>query len=155
MATTPTVGIQGARGQQDGTNQPLRDLDMGEFIKLMVTELQNQDPLNPMENSEILTQISQIREIQASDNMSATLNKLLESQDAVLLGQSLTNASGMIGKKVTGTVETKIENDNGESEVKVEQVTGIVDRVSIDAGKPILHIGEKKFPLAKLLEVKA
>ena len=80
---------------------------------------------------------------------------MLESQDAVLLGQSLTNASGMIGKKVTGTMETKVENENGESEVKVEQVTGVVDRVSIDGGKPILHIGDKKFPLAKLLDVKA
>lgn len=149
-STIPTVGIQGTRGQQDGTNAPLRDLDMGEFIKLMVTELQNQDPLNPMENSEILTQISQIREIEASDKMSKTLNTLLGSQDAVLLGQSLSNAGGLIGKKVTGQVETK--TDDG---VQVENVTGVVDRVSLESNKPVIHIGDKKFPLDKVLDVRA
>jgi flagellar basal-body rod modification protein FlgD len=154
QSTIPSVGVRGTQGQQDGTNAPLRDLDMGEFIKLMVTELQNQDPLNPMENSEILTQISQIREIEASDKMTKTLNNILTSQDAVLLGQSLSNAGNLIGKKVTGEIETRIENENGEDEVKVEQVTGVVDKISISAGQPVVHIGEKKFPLAKVTEVR-
>jgi flagellar basal-body rod modification protein FlgD len=154
QSTIPTVGVQGTQGQQDGTNAPLRDLDMGEFIKLMVTELQNQDPLNPMENSEILTQISQIREIEASDKMTKTLNDILTSQDAVLLGQSLSNAGNLIGKKVTGEIETRIENEDGEDEVKVEQVTGVVDKISILEGQPVVHIGEKKFPLAKVTEVR-
>lgn len=149
-STVPTVGIQGTRGQQDGSNQPLRDLDMGEFIKLMVTELQNQDPLNPMENSEILTQISQIREIEASEKMSKTLEALQSSQNAVLLGQSLANAGALIGRTVTGQVEARTEDG-----VQVENVTGVVDRVSLDAGKPILHVGDKKFALDKILDVRA
>jgi flagellar hook assembly protein FlgD len=153
-STIPAVGIQGTRGQQDSTNAPLRDLDMGAFIKLMVTELQNQDPLNPMENSEILTQISQIREIEASDKMTKTLNDILTSQDAVLLGQSLSNAGNLIGKKVTGEVESRIVNEDGEDEMKVEVVTGIVDKISLTAGQPVVHIGEKRFPLAKVTEVR-
>jgi flagellar basal-body rod modification protein FlgD len=148
-STVSTVGIQGTRGQQDGTNQPLRDLDMGEFIKLMITELQNQDPLNPMENGEILTQISQIREIEASERMTQTLNSLRASQDAVLLGQSLASASGLIGKRVTGQVETQTAEG-----VQVENVTGVVDRISLDSGKPSLHVGEKKFGLDKILDVR-
>ncbi len=148
-STIPTVGIQGTRGQQDGTNQPLRDLDMGEFIKLMVTELQNQDPLNPMENSEILSQISQIREIEASERMTKTLDALRTSQDAVLLGQSLANAGGLIGKNVTGQSSTKTEDG-----VQVENVTGVVDRVTLEVGKPFLHIGDKKFGLDKILDVR-
>lgn len=148
-STIPAVSVQGTRGQQDGTNQPLRDLDMGEFIKLMVTELQNQDPLNPMENSEILTQISQIREIEASDRMTKTLDALRSSQDAVLLGQSLANAGGLIGKNVTGQVSTRTEDG-----VQIENVTGVIDRVSLEAGKPILHIGDKQFGLDKILDVR-
>jgi flagellar basal-body rod modification protein FlgD len=149
-STIPTVGVQGTRGQQDSTNEPLRGLDMGQFIKLMVTELQNQDPLNPMENSEILTQISQIREIEASDRMTKTLESLRTSQDAVLLGQGLATAGGLIGKTVTGQAST--QTDAG---VSVENVTGVVDRVSLDGGKPLIHIGEKKFPLSKVLDVRA
>ena len=51
----------------------LRDLDLNEFLQLMITELQNQDPLDPMDNSEILQQITQIREISATDSLQETL----------------------------------------------------------------------------------
>ena len=45
----------------------------------MITELQNQDPLNPMDNTQMLEQINQIRQIGATDKLTSTL-------DSVLLG---------------------------------------------------------------------
>ena len=71
----------------------LRELSMDHFLQLMVTELQNQDPLDPMENSEMLQQISQIREIGATDQLRESLESMQQSQ-------GISTASGLIGKQV-------------------------------------------------------
>jgi flagellar basal-body rod modification protein FlgD len=115
-------------------NDALRGLDMDQFLKLMISELQNQDPLNPMENTEILQQISQMREIGAT-------SKLTDTLDAVLLGQNLTSATSMIGK----TVEALSED--------AETVRGVVDRVTVTAGDPRLHIGDQEIKLKNVKEV--
>src|SRR6476619_6266517 len=97
MATTPVTAPSPTPStkKNQGANDALRGLDMDQFLKLMIAELQNQDPLKPMENSEILQQISQIRDIGATDKMTSTL-------DAVLLEQNLSAASAMIGKQIHG-----------------------------------------------------
>ena len=117
-------------------NDALRDLDMSEFLELMITELQNQDPLNPLENAEILQQISQIREIGATGRLTDTL-------EAVLLGQNLTSASSMIGK----TVEALSDD--------AKNVRGVVEKVTVTEGEPRLHIGEKSVRLKNVKEILA
>jgi flagellar hook assembly protein FlgD len=122
METTPVTGSQGGTSQAD-RNNALRDLDMDQFLKLMITELQNQDPLNPLENTEILQQVSQIREIGAT-------SKLTETLDAVLLGQNLTSATSMIGKTIDALTDD------------AKEVRGVVDRVTVTDGEPRLHISD-------------
>jgi hypothetical protein len=94
---------------------------MGDFLTLMIKELQNQDPLNPLENKDMLAQISQIRGIGASDKLTQTL-------DSVLLGQNIASATNLIGAQVTAI------SDDG------ERITGLVDSVSIDKGSPKLKV---------------
>jgi flagellar basal-body rod modification protein FlgD len=115
-------------------NNALRDLDMDQFLQLMITELQNQDPLNPMENTEILQQISQIREIGATGRLTETL-------DAVLLGQNLTSATSMIGKRIEA-----LSDD-------AKTIKGIVDRVTVTDGEPRLHIGDMAIRLKNVKDV--
>ncbi|MBX7167709.1 MAG: flagellar biosynthesis protein FlgD [Pirellulales bacterium] len=134
MATDPVSSVGSSSTSKKSQNDPLRGLDLDEFLKLMIAELQNQDPLNPLENSDILAQISQIREIGATDKMSSTL-------DSVLLGQQLSNAGTLISKKITG-----LATDG-------KNVTGLVERVSMDNGKAVLHIGDASVPLANVREV--
>ena len=135
---TSGSGASGANGaQSDTSNDSLRGLDMNEFLKLMITELQNQDPLNPMENNEILQQISQIREIEASNNLTTTL-------DGVLLSQNIASASNLLGKQVKALAG---QGNQG------EEVQGVVDSVTITDGKPTLHIGDKSFGLERVREI--
>ena len=118
-----TSGTSG--GLSGGSSyQGINDLDMDDFLKLMISELQNQDPLNPMENDQMLQQISQIHEIGSNDKLSATL-------DSVLLGQNMVSATAMIGKNIKG-IDTAGSN-----------VQGVVDRVTVKEGVPTLHIGDK------------
>ncbi|TWT31216.1 Basal-body rod modification protein FlgD [Posidoniimonas corsicana] len=97
------------------------DIDLNVFLQLMITELQNQDPLNPLENDELLAQISQIREVGATDKLTQTL-------DAVLLGQNVSSATNLIGADVVALT------DDG------QRVTGNVRRVTIADGQPTLDL---------------
>jgi flagellar basal-body rod modification protein FlgD len=138
-APIPTTGVNSQPSSGPNRNEALRGLDLDQFLKLMITELQNQDPLNPMENSEILQQITQIREIEATSRLGETL-------DAVMLGQAINSATSMIGKKVRALA--------GQGGVG-EEVAGVVDRVSVAEGKPLLHIGDKSFALDRVREIVA
>lgn len=130
MATS-AIGGASSSSQQGNSNQALRDLNLDEFLKLMITELQNQDPLNPMDNAQVLQQISQMREIQSTDQMRNTL-------DAVLLGQTLVSASTMIDRQISALSESG------------KEVEGRVESVTIEGGKPLLHIGAEKVRLANI-----
>lgn len=123
-----------------GTND-LRDVDVSKFLDLLLAELQNQDPLNPMDNSEMLQQISQIREISATNQLSDTLS-------SVLLGQSVATASSLIGKRVSALTDD------------ARNVEGVVDRVSMerdgtdDAKRTIrVYIDDNKIELGNIREI--
>jgi hypothetical protein len=123
MSRIPSVpsAVAPAIGRPLDNPAALNELDLGDFLDLMIAELQNQDPLSPLENHELLQQIGQIREVGATD-------KLTETLDAVLLGQNVASATSLIGKEVHATAK------DGTPAI------GIVDRVSIAGGEPELHL---------------
>lgn len=130
-----TMGIMGTQGQQNPTgHDAMQDVDLDEFLKLLITELQNQDPMDPMENSEILQQLSQIREVES--NM-----RLTETLESLHLGQNLATASSMIGRLITALT------DEG------DQIAGRVDRVSIEDGEPKLNVGEHLVELKNVSQI--
>ncbi len=63
------------------------------FLKLLVTQMKNQDPLNPMDNAQVTSQMAQLSTVSGIDKVNSTLKALSDSMAA---GQSLT-ATGMIG----------------------------------------------------------
>jgi flagellar basal-body rod modification protein FlgD len=113
----------GATTQQprNSSADAINDIDLGTFLELMIAELQNQDPLNPLDNKDMLAQISQIREVGATDKLTETLN-------SVLLGQSIASATNLIGAEIDA-----LSDDN-------QKVTGIVKQVSIENGAPKLIV---------------
>ena len=62
------------------------------FMTLLITQLQNQDPLNPMENSEMTSQLAQINTVSGIEELNATLNGITQQMDAA---QTL-QAAGLI-----------------------------------------------------------
>ena len=100
----------------------MNELTMSDFIKMMVAELENQDPMDPMSNTEMLQQISQIRSITSNDRLTSSIESLT-------LGQALSTASSLIGKTVTGVNTLD------------EEVTGKVDKVTIENGEAKLYVG--------------
>jgi flagellar basal-body rod modification protein FlgD len=132
----PASGSSGSSSSDSSTatDNALTSLDVNQFLSLMITELQNQDPLNPTDNEKILDQIGIMRQITSSDSLSKTL-------DSVLLGQNLTSASSMIGKNISAL------DDNA------NDVTGVVDRVTVTDGTPKLQIGDSTVSLNNIKEI--
>lgn len=83
-ATSPTGKLASANEQSD------------RFLKLLVTQMQNQDPLNPMDNAQITTQMAQISTVSGIDE----LNKSIGSMSAMLMQTQQLQAASLIGKNV-------------------------------------------------------
>ncbi len=71
----------------------LGSLASADFFRILVTEMQNQDPFEPSDSSDLISQISQIRSIEQSDTLSRTLGLLTQQQ-------RLGGVTGLIGKFV-------------------------------------------------------
>ncbi|HRQ05031.1 MAG TPA: flagellar hook assembly protein FlgD [Nitrosomonas halophila] len=66
------------------------------FLKLLVTQMQNQDPLSPMDNAEVTSQLAQISTVNGIEKLNGTLEQLVANSDAK---RSL-EAATMIGRSV-------------------------------------------------------
>ncbi|WP_404376463.1 flagellar hook assembly protein FlgD [Vreelandella aquamarina] len=66
------------------------------FMTLLITQLKNQDPLNPMENAEMTSQLAQINTVSGIEQLNDTLNGITEQMNA----SKMIQASGLIGNAV-------------------------------------------------------
>jgi flagellar basal-body rod modification protein FlgD len=130
MQSVTFNGIQGQRGAQAPDHDAFQDLNLDTFIELLVAQLQNQDPMSPMSNTEILQQISQIRAIESNTRLTTTL-------ESVLLGQNVSTASSLLGRTISGLTD----GENG------EMVTGKVEKVTVADGVAKLSVGGQTISL--------
>lgn len=117
-----------------GSTDAFSNISSNDFLRMMIAQLQNQDPMNPMDDSQLLQQISQIRDIQASTELTSTLGNLG-------VGQNLASASALISKKVTA-----LDNSGN-------AISGIVQSVSMQDGKPQLVINGSNVSLSNIQSI--
>jgi flagellar basal-body rod modification protein FlgD len=101
LETTQAIGgaIPGAGGSQiERTTGAI--IDHEQFLTLLVTQMQNQDPLEPMSNQEFAAQMAQFGQLERLNSIDGNLVASLEAQ--VLSTQAVTNtmAASLIGKEV-------------------------------------------------------
>ncbi len=117
-ATTSSSGTSSAKEQED------------RFLKLLVAQLANQDPMNPMDNAQMTTQMAQISTVSAVQQVDATLKSMADQMSAlqVMQGGALVGKNVMIegnqlavsDGKATGAVDLTLAADT----VKVLVVSG-------------------------------
>lgn len=107
------------------------------FLKLLIAQLQNQDPTDPLDSDQLLSQISEMRNLQASIELQTALDNLT-------LSQQLAGSTAFIGKTVTALV--------GDEEI---EVSGVVDRVQMRDGKAFLSVDGTEVELSDVVSVAA
>lgn len=149
------MAVTGVSNNNNITNynsqeQDKQILGKDDFLKLLVTQLEYQDPLNPMEDKEFISQMAQFSSLEQMQNMSDTLDKglgeLLSSQQELLLSynswQAVANSLNLVGKEVTGINSDGIE------------VTGVVEKVKMADGIPLAIVNGKELYLGQITEIR-
>jgi flagellar basal-body rod modification protein FlgD len=104
------------------------------FLKLLITQLQNQDPLNPVSDKDFIAQMASLNTVQGINNLNATFTEVLKLQQ-------LTNGASLIGK----TVDFKDSDGNPTS--------GTVDSLKVDNGQFVLDVGGASVGLDQVTSV--
>lgn len=101
------------------------ELDSAEFMKILLSEMSNQDPFKPQDSGALLEQLSSLRNIESQ----LSLQKQLEN---LVLQNGLSSAAGMIGKEIEGL------------DAANDKVSGVVNSVRVENGKAILELSSGK-----------
>ncbi|WP_438350139.1 flagellar hook capping FlgD N-terminal domain-containing protein [Paenibacillus sp. FA6] len=107
-----------------------------QFLKIMITQLQNQDPMQPLQDKEFIAQMAQFTSVEQLMNISGQLNTL---------NQSLGSVSGLIGKEISWIDSS----DNSKSEI----LKGIVNSIVIRDGVQYATVGKTAVPVNLILEI--
>lgn len=100
------------------------DLDKDAFLQLLVTQMQYQDPLNPGDSTEYMAQLAQYSSLEATMNISETLEK--------------GNALNLVGEYVImNTTDSKGEPS---------QISGLVEYATVKNGDVLLSINDTYYP---------
>jgi flagellar basal-body rod modification protein FlgD len=119
----------------------LQDLDLDQFLKLIITELQNQDPLSPTDNAALMEQVGQLRALSANDKLTSTLNSFSITQE-------LTTASSLIGRKIDG-----IDDGGSSIEGVVSSVSVKIDEKDRNNRQVKVHVGDKTVDIKNVREI--
>lgn len=112
----------------------LGELGSETFLKLLVAQLQNQNPLEPMDGSQMLQQTAQFANVEA-------MQRLTDLQGRLLGVQNFSATSSLIGKQVTAFVP-------GEG-----NIVGIVDAVAAGEAGAVLSLNGQQISLEHVIRV--
>ena len=106
MTTIPATGnTSGTSNTASNDATKSSTLNYNDFLKLMVAQLRNQDPLNPTDSTAYMSQIAQFSSVEQGINTNSKLDQLLVnsniSQASTMVGLNLTSADGSVSGIVT------------------------------------------------------
>jgi flagellar basal-body rod modification protein FlgD len=132
-ATTPSSSTSNS-SQSTSSAAGFNNLTTGDFMKMLIAELENQDPTQPMSNQDLLTQLSTMSQLQSTQDLDTALQSNTNNQQ-------LSIASSFIGQNIQGTDS----NSN--------PVSGIAQQAILQNGAAFVAVGNTLVPLANITAV--
>ncbi len=130
MSSVPSIlGVSTTSNNMPGGSArvPVQVLGQEDFLKLLVTQMQQQDPMNPQKDTEFIAQMASFSALEQSKTMQQDMAQL--------------RAGSMLGDTVTV------------NRPKDTPLTGVVDSVEFSDGKPSLMIGGNRYELSDVLTI--
>ena len=131
-SVTPTTS--GALGAAAAGTNPNAILGKDDFLKLLVTQLQHQDPMNPMDDKDFMGQMAQFSSLEQITN-------LVTATQAQSFSTQMSQAVGLIGHNVSWVAA---DGTNG---------TGTASKVSISDGAIQITVGESQITPDEIVQV--
>lgn len=110
-------------------------LDSSQFMEILMAQLTHQNPLEPMNNAEMMSQFSQLNSLQELRDIHTAMDKLSASNQVMYM-------ASLIGKTV------KVNRPDGNI------LEGVVSEVITEKDNPQLLIENEKIPLSDVIDVK-
>ncbi|TJY43185.1 flagellar hook capping protein [Cohnella pontilimi] len=130
--TTSVWPNYSAQNVQMAARKPVKQMGKDEFLQILVTQLRNQDPMQPMQDKEFIAQMAQFSSLEQMMNVATQMSGLRQSAGLV---------AGLIGKQV-GWMET--------TETGVVDQSGIVDSIVRRDGLQYVKVGAKEIKVDDL-----
>lgn len=111
-------------------------LGKDDFLKILITQMKNQDPMQPLQDKDFIAQMAQFTSVEQLTNM---------SNEMKLLRQSLGSASGLIAKNIGYSMT--------DSSGKAIVGSGIVDSIVMKSGEQYAKVGTLEVPLDKITSI--
>lgn len=121
-------------------------LGKDDFLKILMVQLQNQDPLKPMEDKEFISQMANFSSLEQMTNMATMMEKFLNNSSY----DSLIKYSDLIGKQVEWSEVSSTSDENGNQQLS-NVSKGIVKSVSQNGQDFILELEDGKTISTKMI----
>ena len=150
------MAVSGVDGATETTRTSLADtyvrkdaqannssLSMDDFWKLLSAQLRYQDMSNPMSNSEMMGQLTQMATMNAMDTMGETITAAMNSMSQISLSSY---ATGLLGQEITVADLDKDGKLAGET-------TGKVEGVALTGSNPYIFVNGKQYSLSQIVSM--
>jgi flagellar basal-body rod modification protein FlgD len=115
------------------------DIQMN-YMKLLITQLQNQNPLEPMDNNDMASQLAQFSQLQQLETMNSSFSDVLSATER-------NYANSLIGKEISFVSE----NEAGTQEITSGAVEEVINNID---GKTVLVAGNNTITLEDVISVR-
>lgn len=136
VGTTNTVA--GTPVSQSNSNS---QLGQNAFLKLLVAQMQNQDPLKPQGNSQMLAQLAQFSSLEQMTNVASTETKMLSAIQSLQTVMTMAYDHQLIGTQVT------VNDSQG------NPISGQVSSIAFKQGSPQVVVGGTAYPMAQVVSM--
>jgi len=126
--------------KKDG-KEPTKVMGKDEFLKLLITELQHQDPTNPMQDREFIAQMAQFSSLEQMLTLNGTVGKMLSSQ-------TFNSSFDLLGKDVIVQSDSKADSEGNAMKIK-----GMVEAVSRSGDDTLVTVNGETYPIANIIKV--
>ncbi len=151
-----TTGVQSTSSTQ--STQSTRTtgnfdlLDKNQFMKLFIAELENQDPLEPLQTNDLTTQLAQLSIVEQSEHMSKSFDELLDIQRSMAL--ELTSLKERISMDNTfATYASFIGKQGSWLNAEGEENTGTIDSVISRKSQFYAVINSEEIPVTEIFRI--
>lgn len=144
QTSTKTVANTKSSGKtENGTDivMPGEETNKDLFLKLLVAQMSNQDPLNPQDPTQYVTQLAQFSSLEQMQNLNEGMEYLVGLTNGVLVNSAMSTASALIGKRIEAyapeednTEETNNVAKNDDETDDKKTITGVVEGIKIKDG---------------------